>query len=123
MTSTNPKVLSYVEAAIKRNPNRTSKSLYEAAVKIDPEISKLDLRRFHSRYPLQVRRKLQKAQSSGEAKTNGKPRKPKRRKDDRRQEVRDILLEFASKVASSLDSRKDLVEVIGNLDTYVDRLV
>lgn len=119
----NPKVLSYVRSALKRNPDRTNQSLYEKASEMDPEIVKMSLRRFHALYPLQVKREIARERQKNDPNYRRKPRAKgrKRTKELDRGFIRDVLLDLASKVAQA-QSNADVISVVGDVDTYVERI-
>jgi hypothetical protein len=114
MTVTIERVMNMVREEIRRRPEVTSPELFEKAKKLDRAIRTLSPRQFNATYPLQVRRTLA-------------PRRPHLRaasgRDSAgRMRVRVALLEFARAIAGAQD-RGALVEVIGNLDHWVDRVM
>jgi hypothetical protein len=58
MAKVNERIMEFVRREIAKDPDISSTSLYEKAKKLDRSISRLDLRQFHARYPLQVKRGL-----------------------------------------------------------------
>lgn len=107
------RVMNMVRDEIERRPDVTSQELFEKAKKLDRGIRSLSARQFNATYPLQVRRSIA-------------PKRPRARRGSRksatgREHVRGVLLEFARSVAGAEDPG-ELVEVIGNLDTWVDRI-
>ncbi len=52
------KVMQLVETELKINPKATAKELQQKAKAVSAAVGKLSVRQFHSKYPLQVRRKL-----------------------------------------------------------------
>ncbi len=76
MAETDPKVMSLVEAALAKDPNASVETLYDMAKKSSRAIGKMNLRQFHARYPLQVKRRKNKAakaaSTSGAAKTGAR---------------------------------------------------
>jgi hypothetical protein len=113
MAVLNERVMNMVRDEIQKRPDVTSQELFEKAKKLDRGMRSLSARQFNATYPLQVRRTLapRRPRSRGLAARNaaGKDR------------LRGVLLEFARAVAGAQD-RGALVEVIGNLDEWVDRL-
>src|SRR5688572_14494002 len=113
MAVLNERVMNMVRDEIQKRPDITSQELFEKAKKLDRGIRSLSARQFNATYPLQVRRTLA-------------PRRPRARRLGARNaagkdRVRGVLLEFARAVAGAQD-RGALVEVIGNLDDWVDRV-
>lgn len=113
MAVLNERVMNMVRDEIQRRPDVTSPELFEKAKKLDRGMRSLSARQFNATYPLQVRRTMAprrpRARGLGARSSAGKDR------------LRGILLEFARAVAGAQD-RGALVEVIGNLDEWVDRL-
>ena len=126
MAKTDDKVMKFVEDELKKNPDVDVKDLYERAKKIKSGgVSKLSLRQFNARYPLQVKRRQ--SQKSGKRSTRRKrstSRKTKAPSSDgkSRDAVRETLLRFAGEVAGA-EHRKDLVKVLAGVDKYVDEVI
>jgi hypothetical protein len=112
MPAINDRVMSMVRDEIRRHPEVTSPELFEKAKKLDRGMRSLSARQFNATYPLQVRRTLapRRPRGRGVGGRSGKDR------------VRGVLLEFAQAVAGAQD-RGALVEVIANLDHWVERVV
>jgi hypothetical protein len=108
----NERVMSMVRDEIKRHPEITSQELFEKAKKLERGMRSLSARQFNATYPLQVRRTM----------APRRPRGPGSRGSAGKERVRGILLEFARTVAGA-DDPGELVEVIGNIDRWVDRVV
>ena len=113
MAVLNERVMNMVRDEIQKRPDITSQELFEKAKKLDRGMRSLSARQFNATYPLQVRRTLA-------------PRRPRARRAGARNaagkdRVRAVLLEFARAVAGAQD-RGALVEVIGNLNEWVDRV-
>jgi hypothetical protein len=113
MAVLNERVMNMVRDEIQKRPDITSQELFEKAKKLDRGMRSLSARQFNATYPLQVRRTLA-------------PRRPRTRRLGARNaagkdRVRGVLLEFARAVAGAQD-RGALVEVIGNLDDWVERV-
>jgi hypothetical protein len=113
MAVLNERVMNMVRDEIQKRPDITSQELFEKAKKLDRGMRSLSARQFNATYPLQVRRTLA-------------PRRPRTRRTGARNtagkdRVRGVLLEFARAVAGAQD-RGALVEVIGNLDEWVERV-
>ena len=58
MSDIDEKVLSAVEAELKRNPQATVDQPFAVALGVNKAVAGLSKRQFHARYPLQVKRKL-----------------------------------------------------------------
>jgi hypothetical protein len=114
MQLTNERVMTMVREEIRRHPEVTSPELFEKAKKLDRAMRSLTARQFNATYPLQVRRTLAPRRPRG--------RGPAGRSAASRDRVRGVLLEFARAVAGAQD-RGALVEVIANLDQWVDRVI
>lgn len=112
MAVLNERVMNMVRDEIQKRPEVTSQELFEKAKKMDRGMRSLSARQFNATYPLQVRRTLA-------------PRRPRSRGAARsaagKDRLRGVLLEFARAVAGAEDGGA-LVDVIGNLDEWVDRL-
>jgi len=126
MAQTDPKVMAFVENALKKNPKIGVQELFDGARKVSSPIGKLTRRQFHARYPLQVkRRKTQGATSRKRGrKPAAKPTPTRRRKapEGQRDAVRQAFLQFATDMAAA-DDRKDLVKVLAGVDRYVDLVI
>lgn len=123
MAKTDEKVMAAVEDALKKDPDASVQDLYEKAKSVNSAIGKLTLRQFNARYPLQVKRRMS-------SKGPGKKKRPRAtRKRSRaaaeggdRDRVRQTLLRFAGDVAGA-EERKELVQVLSNVDRYVDEVL
>ncbi|MGH7476175.1 MAG: hypothetical protein ACRELD_07790 [Longimicrobiales bacterium] len=151
MAAENDRVMQMVEQELQKNPDTTNEELLAKAKKISPAVGKLSARQFNARYPLQVkRRKAPRGRKRrGAAKRGGRKSATKRRRtsavtragakrtratsapaaasraartDSGRSRVRDILVQFARDL-SAADDVSDVVNVIANVDTYVDRVL
>jgi hypothetical protein len=116
MPAVNDRVMNMVRDEIQKRPEITSQELFEKAKKLDRGMRTLSARQFNATYPLQVRRTLAPRRRRGRA---GSLRRGGSAFRDR---LRGVLLEFAREVAAADDPGK-LVDVVGNLDSWVDRLV
>ena len=116
MPVVNDRVMNMVREEIQKRPDITSPELFEKAKKMDRGIRSLSARQFNATYPLQVRRTMaprrRRARGVGARSRTGAGR----------ERLRAVLLDFARTVAGAQD-RGTLVEVIGNLDQWIDRLV
>ncbi len=129
MAEVDPKVMKYVENALKRNPELENKELFDRVKKAHPAMRKLGSRQFNARYPLQVKRR--RALAEGGRRGGGKKRSPagtRRRGRPRikpqtpRDAVRQVFLDFATDLAAA-EERKDLVQVVAGVDAYVDQVI
>lgn len=107
------RVMNMVRDEITRRPEISSQELFDKAKKLDRNIRSLSPRQFNATYPLQVRRSIA-------------PKRPRQRRAGRRsvqgrEHVRGVLLELARTVAAAEDPGT-LVDIIGNLDVWVDRI-
>ena len=58
MATVDDKVMSAVEAALKKDPDVSVDELFAMAKGISPSVGKLSKRQFHAQYPLQVKRRM-----------------------------------------------------------------
>lgn len=136
MAETDPRVMSLVEAALEKNPAVSVQDLYDMAKKKKRSISSMTLRQFHARYPLQIKRKKNKAKggtrrrkttrvATSRVRSASRAKSPSRRAAPSgtfdRDAVRATLLGFASDLAAA-DSRSDAVAVVASVDRYVDQI-
>lgn len=135
MAEIKDEVMKMVRKELEKNPDVENKDLFAKATKIDGSIEDLTLRQFHARYPLQVKR--QKAQKSGGRKKKRKKEKKKKTKSSAsgtrggkragastvdREKIRGTLLRFAKEV-SAASGKAEMVDLITNVDEYVDEVV
>ena len=78
---------------------------------MNPRIGELTKRQFHARYPLQIKRRLNKGRS-----------RRSRSKSSVRDGVREVFLSFATAIAAAEDPM-DGVRVLAEIDRYVDRAI
>lgn len=113
MATGSDRVLEMVKAEIEKDPGVRTQELFDRAKKLDKSVAGMSIRQFHARYPLQVKR----------MRAAGRPRPRRRpRKQADRGAVRGVLLELAKDVMSA-QQKSQVVELIGGLDTYVDRAI
>jgi hypothetical protein len=139
MAERNQKVLDRVQQELEKDASISSRQLHEIAQGVDKSIGSLSLRQFNAGYVLPHKRKKGGRKRTGATRgrkvagrrTAGKatatPRGAKRSTgsssgDRQRDGVRQALLQLARDVASADDGAK-LVDVVGNLDPYVDRVL
>lgn len=116
MPAVNDRVMNMVREEIQKRPEITSQELFEKAKKLERGMRSLSARQFNATYPLQIRRTLAPRRRRGRGRGLG------RSGSAFRDRLRGVLLEFAREVAAADDAGK-LVDVVGNLDAWVDRLV
>lgn len=131
MAGPNPDVMSMVEKELRKNPDAPTQELFEKAQQIDPTVAELNIRQFFARYPLQVKRRQPETrrERKAEAATGATERRPRRRRARRTQEtgadrdaIRGVLLQFAKNIVAA-DDKAAVVDIIGDVDRYVDRIV
>jgi hypothetical protein len=124
MADKNDKVMRMVERTLKRKPGASTDELYEKAKGIDKSIGELTLRQFNARYPLQVKRKMnnggkRRRRRKGGRKKGGRTGRRRARAGDSRAAVREVLIQFAKRVAAA-DDPEALLDVVAGIDGYVD---
>jgi hypothetical protein len=144
MAQRNQKVYERVRQELGKDPKLGSRELYAVAQSVDKAISGDSLQQFHARYVLPVKRE-QAAGARGGAPAARKPGRPRRAKaaaatattggeataraprrrrrsagSDRAQ-IRAVLLQFAQELTDA-ESRSSLVQVLGRVDSYVDKI-
>jgi hypothetical protein len=124
MAKTNPEVMALVEQELEANPNAELPHLYGLAKELDPAVGEMDLRQFHGRYPLQIKRRKSRADAPAERARQPRPRKraqekpaearqPRQRRSpadaaaERRSVVRAAFFDFAKEFAEA-DSRAEI---------------
>ena len=123
MSDIDEKVMSAVEAALKKNPEATVDELFAIAQEVNQAVAGLSRRQFHARYPLQVKRKLSPPRPRRPRRAEAGTRRGRKPADGSvRESVRACFLKFASDLAAA-DARKDLVRVVGSVDRYVDEVL
>src|SRR5688500_11213366 len=109
------RVMNMVRDEISKRPEVTTRDLFEKAKKMDKGMNSLSVRQFNATYPLQVRRTMVPRRKRG---TGARGKKAELANRD---QVRAVLLQFAREVAAAEDKGR-LVDVIGNLDSWVERV-
>lgn len=111
--------MNMVQEEIRKNPKVTTQELWERAKKLDRSIASLNARQFNARYPLQVKRSMAPRRGRG-----GRPRKPRvaATPTTDRAGVRSVLVQFAKDVAAA-EGKAQMIEVIGGVDKYVERVL
>ena len=116
------RVMEFVERELKKNPKVGSSDLFKKAKKVSRSVSGMTIQQFHAKYPLQVKRRL-----APKKPRKSPARKPARRRATKapaanRDAIRGVLLNFA-KDLSAAESQLATIDVLANLDKYVDRVV
>lgn len=125
MAETNPRVMEMVSKELEKDPHVRASVLYEKALEIDQSIKDLSVRQFHARYPLPLKRKRTAGKKAGGRRASSAGRKARgssKPESSPRERVRRIILDFAGDLARA-ESRASIVEVLGNVDEYVDRVM
>lgn len=147
MADRNEKIYERVLQELEKNPELGSKELYGILRESDKAVAKDSLQQFHARYVLpakrarkvgseeksgaeeqparRIRRRRGKAARNGQAPAAA-DQAPKRTRRSRRQEpdrdrIRGLLLQFAQDLTDA-ESRSNLVQVLGRVDSYVDKI-
>jgi len=107
--------MNMVREELAKRPDVTTRELFEKAKKLDPSMRSISIRQFNATYPLQVKRSQMPRSRRG-----GRPAGSRRAAD--RERVKIVLLDLAREVAAADDKGK-LVEVIGGIDRWVDRVL
>ncbi len=121
MAKNEEKVMEFVKKELEANPEVTTSELHERAKKVDSGVSKLSLRQFNARFPLQIKRKKSLSGAGGRKRRRRKTARTRGRQAtaNQRDAVRDAFLRFAADL-SAAEERKELVRVIAQVDQYVD---
>ena len=117
-TSHTDKIMALVRRALEKDRGVGSRELYERAAKADASVKKLTLQQFHAKYPLQVKRQMARTKPRRRRKTIT----PRKRAEVDRAAIRKILLSFARAV-SAAEGTAALIDVLANVDKYVDRIL
>jgi hypothetical protein len=79
MAARNERVMEFVRRELAKDPHMGSEDLFQKAKKLDASLSRLSVRQFHARYPLQVKRADKFAARGGRKATATTPAEPRRR--------------------------------------------
>ena len=150
MAARNDQVIDFVRDELKKDPGLGSRTLYERAQRVDSTVANESLRQFHGRYVLPIKREKGRGGRRGRkgptkavtAKTArsapapvtrerpvaAKQSPPKRAtvRDDGnagRDGIRRTLIRFAQEVVAAAESPSRMVDVMGNIEKYVDEVV
>jgi hypothetical protein len=120
MAEINEKVTNMVRRELKKPDPVDNEALYEKAVKISPDIQDINMRQFHARYTLQVKREM----SSADPNREKKPRKPRKRKVapeqyEQRERLRTAFLAFGKELVDA--DKKQVYDVIHRIDHFIDQ--
>ncbi|CAN5628908.1 hypothetical protein BH23GEM11_BH23GEM11_00100 [soil metagenome] len=120
MAKNEQKVMAFVEKELAANPGITTRDLFEKAKKADAGVNTLSLRQFNARFPLQIKRKqsLAKPGRKRASEKGGSRRRSRQGQEEQRLAVRKVFLHFATALTAA-EERRDLVEVLSNVDNYV----
>ena len=118
------RVMELVESELEKNPAVSVGELQRKATEILPDIESLSTRQFHARYPLQIKRRKNRAleRIEGLAAGRGTRRGKASRGKPNREAIRATFLRFASDLTAA-EARKDLVRVLAGVDRYVDQVI
>lgn len=119
--NTEGKVMQFVEKELEANPEIETSELHEKAKKVHSSVGKLSLRQFNARYPLQVKRRQSLARPSRRRRKTVRAQS-KAQASRSRDSIRAVFLRFASDL-SAAEERKDLVQVVAQVDRYVDEVL
>lgn len=112
-----------VRALVKRrlveDPTRSTETLYEECVEVAPSLRGLDLRQFHARYALPLKRRLPGGESAPEGDEPGLSPGSDRMIRER---IRAVFFEFAVALEGA-PNRAETVRLLAGLDDYVDRVM
>lgn len=126
MAQSDEKLMAFVQEEMDKDPDISSKDLFEKAKAAVESAGELSLREFHARYPLQVKRKASLAAGGGRRRKRRSRSQGRRRTGQAeaatREAVRATLLKFATDL-SAAEARKDLVKVLARVDDYVDEVL
>jgi len=109
------RVMNMVREELTKRPDVTTRELFDRAKKMEPSMRSMTIRQFNATYPLQVKRSQMPRSRRG-----GRPAGSRRAAD--RERVRAVLLDLAREVAAA-DDKGRLVEVVGGMDRWVDRVL
>lgn len=123
MAKVDEKIMKLVEDEMEKKPDVAVTELFEKAKAASPEMKKLTLRQFNARFPLQVKRRKNRAAGGGARRGGGRRKARGRgRQEADREAVRSAFLSFAMAITAAED-KKDLVKVLAGVDKYVDDAV
>lgn len=71
MADTDEKAYAAVEEALKKNPDASLDEIWDAAKSASPAVGKLSRRQFNAKYPLQIKRRLQREGAGGRKRRGG----------------------------------------------------
>lgn len=128
-------VMQYVAAALKRNPDLSSSVLHDRASEKFPHLRRMNVRAFHARYPLQVKRGLhdvaekkeaaraEKKEVAAAAKKEVTMEAAARPRDlnGARVKVKQVLIDWA-KALTNAEGQEQLITTVGSIDDYIDRI-
>jgi hypothetical protein len=129
----NEEVVARVRELLDKYPELNARQLHDMAVRMDTSLASMPLRSFHARYVLPIKRARAAAAKPRAAKRARRVKTGRGRRgrpaaagapesDGRRTRVRGVLVKFARDIAAA-ESRADLVDVLGRVDSYVDDIL
>ncbi len=142
MAERNEKIYERVLQELEKNPSLGSKELYAILRDADKAAGKDTLQQFHARYVLPAKKAVRKPESDGQPAPRARRRRTKaarngqapaaveqparrgrrsRRQEPDRDRIRQLLLQFAQDLTDA-ESRSNLVQVLGRVDSYVDKI-
>lgn len=140
MADRNEKVLERVQQELEKDPTMSSRQLHEVAKEMDRSLADLSLRQFNAGYVLPIKRKKSGGRRRGGAAKGGRKggartaargasgagtrggRQAAAPSGSERDRVREALMEFARDFARA-EGRAQIVDVLGNMDPYIDRVL
>ena len=129
-------VMGFVMRTLEENPGVKNADLFAGACEIDPSIADLSPRQFHATYPLQVKRRMARAEAATAPEPAAAPEPPPAPEppappaeapqvaaaasagEGDPAAVRGLLLDLARELASA-GSQAETIEVMARLDVYV----
>lgn len=119
------KVMDLVERELKKDPKASTTELYEKARRVSRTVSRLSIRQFHAKYPLQVKRR-----HSGKKPKRPSPKKKSPKPATRakgvpevdRAAIRDALLSFARELTAA-EGKAQLIDVLSGVDKHVEKVL
>lgn len=152
MAARNNQVIDFVREELRKDPGLGSRALYDRAQRVDSTIASESLRQFHGRYVLPIKRervrggrkgrsgtaKVVAATAAAKSTRSAPPSRgrapvvkqaPTKRtpvRDDGnsgRDAIRRTLIRFAQEVVSAAESPSRMVDVMGNMEKYVEEVI
>ncbi|WP_419935729.1 hypothetical protein [Candidatus Palauibacter sp.] len=127
-------VMEFVVRTLDENPDVKNADLFAGACEIDSSIAELSPRQFHAKYPLQVKRRLARAEAASAPAAPAAPEVPEAPAEEAAvadipsvgegdpMAVRGLLLDLARELANA-GSQAETIEVVARLDIYVAQIM